>query len=640
MRKVLPWLGAALLVLVAGAMGAAWWFLSRIDARAEIVQRVTAATGRAFTLSGPVSVSFWPAIGFRGEGAALANVPGGVAPHLLEAKAIVVGVALRPLLDHRLEVTRFVLSQPKLSLEVDADGRPNWILKPAPSAPSQRPAGPAQPVTDLKLSADIEDGRVSYANVKTHSAYELGNMNLKVAMAGLDGALSVKGDAAYRDKPVDLDITLGRMRALMTGRSTPLTVQLDMDVLKARLVGAFDVATGDLAGDVTATGPSLRNLAAWAGAPFGPGYGLETFALSGRLDVGPRRYAFENAGLQIDDIKARGDFLIESGRRAPFLSGRIEIVDEGFDPLAGASVAGRPVAQRMTVNLNPYLQGARAATAGESVEVAALQPVDVSGPAGWSEARMNFAWLKALNTNLELTTGPLRYQNILVDKVELSLTVLDGYLTATMPRMELYGGIGSSRMELDARTPQIVVRNEIAVQDVRARDFFRDTVGFQNLEGTAKLEWGFSSRGETQKDLMTSLAGAGSVQVRDGVLNGIDVGGLSRTIRNAMRRELVSTGAKTPFTNLAASLRAIDGVVATQDLSLTAKDFRFGAIGVIDAGRRSIDLRLTPRFGGLAVPFRMSGPWSGIRYENDFLGRSRVEVEARARAVFARAPRR
>jgi hypothetical protein len=50
---------------------------------------------------------------------------------------------------------------------------------------------------------------------------------------------------------------------------------------------------------------------------------------------------------------------------------------------------------------------------------------------------------------------------------------------------------------------------------------------------------------------------------------------------------------------------------------------------------------MVPRLGvmALAVPFRISGPWGRFGYASDFLGRARAEVENKARAVFAKAPK-
>jgi AsmA protein len=248
--------------------------------------------------------------------------------------------------------------------------------------------------------------------------------------------------------------------------------------------------------------------------------------------------------------------------------------------------------------------------------------------------------MHALNTQLEITTGPLKIHNVSIDSATVSFVLLDGYLSATLARMDLYGGQGSSRLEIDAREPEIVVRNEIAAQNLRAKEFFRDAFGFSRIDGTAKIEWGLASRGGTQKALMETSAGAGSVTFTNGSLTGVDLGGVAKTIRSALRRELVSPTARTPFSVLRANFRAHDGVIATQDLRLEAPDARLDAVGVIDLGRREMDMRLVPRLGvtALAVPFRVAGRWGELDYQSDFLGRARAAVEGKARAVYAKVP--
>ncbi|MDZ4778084.1 MAG: hypothetical protein SGJ23_14985, partial [Alphaproteobacteria bacterium] len=86
MKRVLLVLVALVVVVVAGAAGYGWWFLSQFDARAEIERRVEAATGRDCEIKGAVSVTVWPAIGFKGADARLSNVAGGTAPQMLTAK--------------------------------------------------------------------------------------------------------------------------------------------------------------------------------------------------------------------------------------------------------------------------------------------------------------------------------------------------------------------------------------------------------------------------------------------------------------------------------------------------------------------------------------------------------------------------
>lgn len=619
MKRVLLTLVTLVLLSAAAAGGWTWWRLSQFDARAEIEKRVTQATGRTFKIAGPVSVSFWPAIGFRGADVALANVPGGTAEHLLEAKEMAVSVAVRPLFDNRLEITGFSLVEPTLSLEVDAAGKPNWILTPAaPTSPTPPPgaSGPVRAPQTISLSsATVTKGAVSYVNARTRTAYDISEISLKTALKGLDAPLSVTGEALFRGEKVGLDVDLGKFRVLLSGGSTPLSLKMSSAPVNAGFSGTIDLNTGALAGDMSASGPSLRKFAAWAGSSLGEGAMLQTFQLTGKVSVGPKRLSFENAAFQIDEVKARGDFLLEQTRATPLLSGRLEI---------------------LALDLNPYL-APRTPPAG-GVEVATLQPVDVDAPAGWSEIPIDLVGLKRLNTNLDITTGPLTLNKLKIAKTRMGLVVNDGYLASTMSNLEMYGGQGTGRFEVDARAPQVTIRNELAVQKVDAKAFFADAFGFDNIEGTAKLDWGLALTGRTQKEMIGSLTGDGSVTFENGVLKGVDLGGVARTIRNAMRRELVGDRARTGFTRFSAGFRADRGVIATDSLALDAQDARLTAIGTLDAGRRTIDVRLVPRLGamGLAVPFRVNGPWDAMSYSSDILGRARPEVETKARVIMGR----
>ena len=175
MKRALLILVGVLVLGAAAAGGYVWWFLSRFDARAEIERRVEAATGRDCEIRGAVSVTFWPRLGFKGDDASLSNAPGGVAPHMLEAKSILIGAALEPLLrQRRLEVSELHLVAPRLNFEVDTQGRPNWILTPR-RAPGQTPTGPTStPTQPSEPSIDAENSTVEPAATCSSSGLHLG----------------------------------------------------------------------------------------------------------------------------------------------------------------------------------------------------------------------------------------------------------------------------------------------------------------------------------------------------------------------------------------------------------------------------------------------------------------------------------
>jgi AsmA protein len=624
MKRVAIWIGGALLLLLMLGLATVAFALSRFDARAEIERQVETALGRDLTISGPVGVNFFPVVGFRAEDVALANLTGGDAVHLMTAKSLTVGVGARALMQRRIEVHELVFAEPQLNLEVDAAGQPNWVFKPAaPSKPPQPGAKPA-PVQDMRLQgARIVKGRIAYANRKTNSAYVLDDVDMDLSLDSLDQPLQAKGAATYQAQQIKFETVLAKPRALLSGGQAPLSVTLKSDPVDADFEGSFDTKSGGLVGAVTVSGADLRNLARWIGAPLGAGAGFANFSVVGQLKMAPKSASFENASLTLDSISGRGDFLVETSGAVPLVSGRLELT--------------------APLDLNPYL-APRVETAGAG-PVVTIEAVNVSAPE-WSKARIDLTGLKAFNANLELTTQAIQVQKIKLDRSRLSFVLAGGKLVATLSDMGLYGGAGTGQFELDGSGPEVAMRQKLDVKGLAAAQFLADAVGFGQLEGAAELNLDISGRGATQADLMKSLTGNTRLSLTEGGLKGVDLGGLSRTIGNALDGKLIAPNSRTGFSKFSANFRLVDGVAATKDLRVSMADAEITAAGVIDIGGRSIDLRLTPkvksvlsrlggplRGAGVSFPFHVSGRWDKIGYVSDLRGQAKAAVEARARAI-------
>ena len=112
---------------------------------------------------------------------------------------------------------------------------------------------------------------------------------------------------------------------------------------------------------------------------------------------------------------------------------------------------------------------------------------------------------------------------------------------------------------------------------------------------------------------------------------------MARTIRNALRGELIAPEARTPFQGFSANLAVADGAVASDDLSFNTPDLRIPGVGVVDLINRRLDLRIAPRSprGGLVIPFSIRGPFNQLRYNSDIGGSALREVQPRVRALQA-----
>lgn len=640
MRWVLLVLGAlvALLLLAAGGV---YYLVSRLDVRAEVERAVEGATGRDLTIAGDVGVAFWPVLGLRAEQITLANVEGGRAPALVAADEIDIGVEIRPLFERQVVVRRLVLQSPRIALEVDGQGAPNWIMtSPAPPPgstppPPPRPAPSGEPAIDVNQTrlreVRIEHGEVSFFDARQSAGWVIGDVNLRTALTALDEPMRIEGALRYNDRPIELDMEIAHPGAAFRGEPTGLKLEVETELLNADFDGQTTAASGELAGLIHASGPSLRQLAAWSGAPLQGGVGFENFNVSGRLSIGGGRYEFSNAGFGLDRISGRGDFVLSQLRGKPYLSGRLELFDFDFNPyLSGQTPAPASAAETAAA---PASGETPAPTAEIAVVEAGPRALDVQqAPSG---TPIDFSGLQAFNADLELVTHAVLVQHMRIDSGRLNMVLNDGYLAATLHEIALYGGSGRGRLEIDARTPDTRMVQDLAFYGVDARSFLTDAINFGNIEGRAELSLRLRTQGRTQTELIANADGATHLEVISGALRGVDLGGVSRTIRNALRGELIAPEARTPFNGFSATFAVADGVLASENVSFNTPDLRIPGLAVIDLPARRLDVRLAPRAqgGGIVFPFSVRGPFDNLAYNHDIGDRAQREIRARVREV-------
>ncbi|MFH5924855.1 AsmA family protein [Roseomonas xinghualingensis] len=222
LRRLRPWLiGLGGLVIGLPLLGyGALWAVLRTDAiRPRLQAAVEAATGRSFTLSGPVglSPSLVPTITL--EGPVLANAPGGSRPEMLRAKRIEAEMALVPLLSRQVQLRRLTLVEPDLLLEIDAQGRGNWQLGPSakPEAVAPQPASPSEPSQPVALAVErvtIEGGRVTWRAPGQEEVVELPRLTLRSS----DQAILAEGQVVARGVAATVNGGTGPLAALLEDR--------------------------------------------------------------------------------------------------------------------------------------------------------------------------------------------------------------------------------------------------------------------------------------------------------------------------------------------------------------------------------------------------------------------------------------
>ena len=253
MKKIGIGAGILLVFLMAGALIVPG-FVDWNKYKSQIEMTASDLSGRDVTINGDISLSILPSPSFSAEDVSVSNVEDGEAKNIISLKSVDVNVAFFPLLRSDIQVKKFILVEPIIAIEVDADGRGNWEFGSSTDADNT-----SSSTTELSFEQfQIENGQISYQNLATNQQELLRTINASVTMDSLQGPFEVQGNARYKNLPVSTEVMLGVMRE---GRKVPVNISaglLDgevqlkfsgavlMDETSPQVEGSVNVDAGDI----------------------------------------------------------------------------------------------------------------------------------------------------------------------------------------------------------------------------------------------------------------------------------------------------------------------------------------------------------------------------------------------------------
>ncbi|HYL48546.1 MAG TPA: AsmA family protein [Stellaceae bacterium] len=611
MKKLL----VAILIVVALVIVAAVVvpFFIPVDAfKAKLIAEVKQTTGRDLRIDGPVSFHLLPNIELSADQVSFSNAPGGIAKNMAQLKSLEVRLQLLPLLSGTVVVDAFVLVDPVIALEVEKDGRPNWEFGTSTTPPTRAPAaiapapataggGPMSTLARLRLAnLQIENGTVSYVDTRTGKRWEAAAINMKIAMAGLDSPMSASGSVAWNKQTVNLDLAVSRPAAFEGGEATPIKLKIASAPINFNFTGTgVGAPTLKLNGDADLNIPSVRGLAAWAGQPMPAGNGFGLLAIKGKVAIAGPKYAFGNAVIAFDAIKGNGGIEFDNGGAKPYIKGSLQLDD---------------------LNLNPYIGGAT----GSAAAPAPASPVASGGGApanaeqGWSTTPIDTSGLKVADADFFLGANSIEYHNIKIGKSALILRLKDARLTADLTQLALYKGAGQGKVTIDGSGAVPAIQESFALKGVDVQPLLHDAANVNLLSGNGSLDMTIDGRGRSQRDIISSLSGRGSLNLDKGKIEGVNIIGMMKNAAKALSMGLVGSGNDTDFSTLSGTYTITNGILKNNDLKLVSPELPMTGAGTIDLPQRQVNYRLTPKVAGaLAVPVEITGPWDHLSYRPD-----------------------
>jgi len=325
-----------------------------------IVSQVKTATGRDLVIDGPISLSLLPVPTVSVTGVKFFNAPGSKNPNMVEVKSVTVKPSLLALLGGSIEVSEVTLVEPKIVLEINAAGKPNWEF--APSVAEAKPAA-AKPASPRPLSLGqltIDNGTLIFSDSKAGLSVAAEKANFTASVGSIDGPYSLSGGASVNGAPLRLDLSVGARSS--NGHTADLALQAGGGKLGFKGTLSELGAAAKISGTASASADSLTtfvgtlvNLAGQP-APVLPALLAGKFSFDGAIDVSQTAFAARDFKIALGQDSGSGSLSVALKPRVA-VEGKIAVPKLDLDrwlaalqqpapvtPPAGAPPASAPAA--------------------------------------------------------------------------------------------------------------------------------------------------------------------------------------------------------------------------------------------------------------------------------------------------------
>ncbi len=627
-------------------------FFDPNDYREQIEEIVAEQTGRTLTIEGDIGLAVFPCCRVELNRTELSNPPGFGEDVFFSIDAAAVSLKLWPLIvDQQIEIGTVELSGLQINLVQRADGATNWEFS----------SGPAEPETDTSESAagmpalsvdgiQFDQGRISWEDEAAGTSYLIDEITVRtgaiVEGQGFDLNASCRISGLAPDVMLLLDLN---SRVAFDAEAS--SVELAGLQTNLRLNGPgvpADRATLTLTTDKLAVGGPANQVEIsglvvaldWAGLTArigGDGVVSDTKTeLSGELSIAPfspRQLLADLGEPPIDTadptvltkFELSGDWFLR-GDRAGLRSLTMLIDDTTANGWLGLrSIEQQAIAMELaidTINFDRYLPPVEESDAVDSESPAEELPLED---------------LRALNIpSARLTVAQMTFTELELENVEVKLTARDGRIRLHPLTASLYDGSydGDIRIDVRGHVPRLDL--EHSLNGVDAGQLIQAQTGQENLSGQLNAKFTGTASGPDADALMKNLVGNVSVELVDGVYQGVDLWYEIRDRRARLTGGTPPPPPADPHTNISefsGTGTFADGVMHNDDFKMKIPFLRMTGVGNLDMLESTVDYRLdaqvvgAPEFDdgkvlddleGLVLPIVVTGPADAPDISVDF----------------------
>ncbi len=597
--------------------------------KAKITEQAEDITGRKLSLNGELRVTLFPSIGVKMQQVTLSNPEGFEEDHIVQLETLTAKLKLLPLLQQNVVFDSLLLEKPRIFLEVNKQGAPNWLFTPT-SLPDDTSSDSASkesifndvhffstaqaeekaPHTEAKNFAKdllhtlnkhriglvtIHGGEIYYKDAQKDNVMAITQMNLTASLIDSDSPLMIDTEFVAYAQPIKLKYVLNTPKTLLNDGKASTT-------LKAHIKDSFAEFQGDvtqpealqLTGKVTVESPSVIQLmAAFSTPPTWQNKPPLKTKIAGNLTCEIDVCRINKGNYAIDAIKAQGELGVLFDKEKPFLFATLTSPAIDLTPYYPKPLPTSPDAQ--SYNTGHIISSAQAANQER-----------------WNRTPYNFSALQHINSLSTISAKSLTLPHFNATDVLLITELTDGTLDMDINKATVFNGHVSGQVILDSAATPARLQKIFTLKDIKLPSIITTTRGSQNnpVRGVLNTSVELLMRGNSEKEFVSSLKGKGTIGLTEGSVEGIDIPQMARNVSAAFSAD--DPNSLTRFNTLTASMTANNGVISTQNLRVESDSYALDGNGSANLISWQLDAILLPTFlqssnESIIVPINVSG---------------------------------
>ena len=626
MNKAIKWgliICASLVVLVIAVLLIAPAFIDIRDYKPQLEKKVAEATGRPFSVGDDLNLSLFPWAGISFSDLRLGNTPGFSEKELVAVKSFEVRVKLLPLISKDIQVKRFILDEPNITLVKNKNGQVNWAQPDSAKEKSaadkttkeskSEAAESGLPIKDLTVGEfSIKNGSIIWIDHTNDTRKEISAVNLKLKDVSLERPVTLSFSANLDNQPLSIDGTIGPVGKDFKQATIPLDLDLKaLTELVLKLTGSVKnpgaKPSFDLAVDINPFSP--RKLVAALGQDFPVATtdpkALDQVALKANLKGSQTKVAITNGMLNLDES------MLEFSLTASDFSRPNLAFEMNLD----------------RINLDRYLPP------GSDKPTATAKPAE--------KKPTDYKPLRKLILDGQIKIGQLVVSKAKIEDMLVHVIAKNGIINLDPLKLNMYQGkvSGIGKLDVQQDTPRMNMNLDVA--NIQAGPLLKDVLEKDILEGVANADVNLSMSGDQPATIKKTLNGSGQVRFNDGAIIGIDLAGMIRNVKAAFgMAQKPSQRPRTDFAELNAPFSIKQGLVHTPQTSLKSPLIRVIAAGDANLVNETLDFRVEPKVvgtikgqgdsserTGLMVPVIVSGTFAKPQFRPDLAGVAKKQLQ-------------